>query len=119
MTGPHQPRNEPHFIEPPPAVPADAPGAQALLESVRRLRRRQAGPLLTGYLVFAAISSAAPDVLHRRIAGHLSVALLLLLLQLALIAWTLLGHNRGYADVDAATDRYRRGLAEHTRRAAP
>ncbi|MFE1322403.1 hypothetical protein [Kitasatospora phosalacinea] len=50
--------------------------------------------LLSGYLLFAVTVSAAPAVLHRPVVGHLSWALLLLALQLALTVRSVADHRR-------------------------
>ncbi|RFC70671.1 DUF485 domain-containing protein [Streptomyces sp. AcE210] len=117
MTLPHHPWDNQHFTDTP--APHHDPGARSLLTALRRLRRRHTGRLLVPYALLATVMSVAPDALRRRIVGHVSVALLLLLLQLALIIWVLAGHRRSAAHVDRAVEKYRRELAAFGRREAP
>ncbi|MGW8887280.1 hypothetical protein [Streptomyces sp. NPDC055749] len=83
-----------------------------------RSGRRWAGRACGGYLLLAAASSVAPDVLTERVAGHLSSALLLLFPQLLLMGWALLGHHRDSRRLDGSLSEFRRSLDAGTRREA-
>lgn len=58
--------------------------------------------MLIGSLLLAAVTALDPDVLSERAVGHLSVALLLLILQVPLIVWALIGHERERARMDGS-----------------
>ncbi|WP_329204751.1 hypothetical protein OG257_03925 [Streptomyces sp. NBC_00683] len=118
MTPQHRPpRNPP---QPPREEPApDAARATAAQGAARhRIRRRYAGRIITGYLLLAVLVSAGPSALNERVAGHLSVASLLVLLHLALVLWALLSHRRSAARLDTSVKRLRNDLADDTHRAA-
>ncbi|GAA2120845.1 hypothetical protein GCM10009759_70060 [Kitasatospora saccharophila] len=109
MTAPHQGPAGEFFRRPPTSytAPAAPPDPTHLLAAANGLSRRHGGRLLTGYLLFAATVSAAPSALHHRITGHVSPALVLLLLQLALVVWTLVGHHRGAARLESDIENHR------------
>jgi hypothetical protein len=123
LTIPTPPRAGAYFNRPPTpdGRPDRLPGGAAdrLLTALRRPGRRHSARFLTGYLLLAATASAAPTALHRRVAGHTSLALILLLLQLLLSAWTLAGHHRDAARLDAEVEDLRRQLAADDLRAQP
>ncbi|MFC9386980.1 hypothetical protein [Streptomyces venezuelae] len=80
--------------------------ADALFVSVQRLRRRAVGRLLAGYVPLGTLFALSPQALQHRIGGPLSLGLLLLLAQPALVVWALADH-RGRADrLDAERDRF-------------
>ncbi|MCX5394559.1 hypothetical protein [Streptomyces sp. NBC_00094] len=103
MTRPAQPRPALLFS------PATAPRAAAtrageaaatdfdardLFAAITRAGGRWAGRATAGYALPALAASAAPETLTEPVAGHLSLALVLLCPQVLLIGWSLTGHRR-------------------------
>ncbi len=103
LTRPGQPRPAPLFTPPSPpgsattlagdAVPADF-DAGDLLAGITRTGGRWAGRAVGGYALLTVVASAAPETLAEPVAGHLSLALVLLCPQVLLVAWALTGHRR-------------------------
>ncbi|GAA5020193.1 DUF485 domain-containing protein [Kitasatospora paranensis] len=118
MTFPTQSRHG-RRTGPPPAVddePFPHAAVDALIAAVCRLRRRHAGRLVVGYLLLVAVVAAAPAFLHHRVAGHVSVALLLVLAQLVIVVWSMAGHRRGAGRLDEDIEQFRHYLAEREHR---
>ena len=79
---------------------------------------RWAGRALIGYLLLATIAAGKPDVLSQRAAGHVSVALILLVLQVLLVVVALVGHERRLRHLDSVRSSFRHDLEAHDRREA-
>ncbi|MEU2509371.1 hypothetical protein ABZ621_32320 [Streptomyces sp. NPDC007863] len=76
--------------------------AAGLLAAIMRTGGRWAGRAGAGFALLSVAASAAPEGLADPVAGHLSLALLLLCPQVLVIAWALTGHGHESNRVDVA-----------------
>lgn len=92
LTYPGQPHHDPPHE--PAGFPASDPPPGELAAVRDRAGARWAGRALLGSLLLALATAPDPDLLNEPAAGHMSVAMLLLTLQVPLVIWVLTGHER-------------------------
>ncbi|MEV6794085.1 DUF485 domain-containing protein [Streptomyces sp. NPDC051320] len=85
---------------------------RGLRATSRRLRRRTAGTLLAGHMMFTTICCIAAQAMGTELLGHVSAGLLLATLQLMIILWSLRYYGRTATEYkDPEAERVRRHLA--------
>ncbi|MFE5978956.1 hypothetical protein ACFQ63_04520 [Streptomyces wedmorensis] len=88
-------------------------------DAIGRVGARWAGRAFLGYLLLAAVAATDPDVLSEPAAGNVSVGLILLILQVPLLIWVLVGHEREMTQPISSVTRPRRTPHARNRREAP
>lgn len=115
MTLPGRPRPASPFVPTSASRPAGTPAAGVAtaasiataesdaadpLAAIMRTGGRWAGRAGAGFALLSVAASVAPEGLADPVAGHLSLALVLLCPQVLVIAWALTGHGRESNRVD-------------------